>query len=263
MPAEAAAARRAREARESAEHAAEQRRRRLRLLGGAVGVVVVVVAVVVAVGAFRPDPAAKGTPDRDGVRGSRETAAMLRGLPQRGTVLGDPGAPVTLLEIADLKCPSCQAHELGPQREIVDRLVRTGKANLRLELVNYRDAPAGTTDGEGARRAAYALAPAGRFWTFVDALYWNQGSEQDAWATDDTLRRIATVNRIATNRVQTRETPASRSGIAAAEALARGLGTNETPSLYVLPRGSREGRRVATDDVDAIDRVVAEASRGG
>jgi protein-disulfide isomerase len=259
--AEAAAARRARE---DAERRATERRRRLRLLGGVGAVVAVVVAVVLVVGPFRPDPAAGGESenvDGVGVRGARETTTLLRGLEQHGTVLGRPDAPATIIEIADLKCPVCQEHELRTQPEVIDRLVRTGRANLRMELVNYRDAAAGTTDGAAARRAAYALAPTDRFWPFVHAVFWNQGSEQDAWATDRLLRAVGTVlPGLGAGAVQTRETPAVRAGIAGADGLAKALGTTGTPSVYVVPRGGREGRAVDAGDIDAITRAVDAAS---
>ncbi|MEV4419413.1 thioredoxin domain-containing protein [Patulibacter sp. NPDC049589] len=261
-------ARAARELREAEERDAAQRRRRLRLLSGAAACVAVVVAVVIAFGAFKGDPT-DGSPrvdvDGTGVKGATETAALVRGLPQHDETLGRADAPATILEIADLKCPGCQAHEVQAQQEIVDRLVRTGKANLQMQLVNFRDAPAGTTDGEGARRAAYNLAASGRFWNFVHATYWNQGSEQTAWATPDLLRKVAAAAPgIEPGQVETRETPASRTAIANAERIARALKVTETPSLYVLARGARTGVRVGNpDDVDAIAAAVAKATADG
>ncbi|MDO9407521.1 thioredoxin domain-containing protein [Patulibacter sp.] len=257
--------RRAREEREAQERSATDRRRRLRALGATAGVVVLLVAAVVAFGAFKGDPADDGSRtevDGVGVRGVAETTALLRGLRQDGTTLGRRDAPVTILEVADLKCPACKAHEIETQPAIVDRLVRTGRANLRMELVNFRDAPAGTTDGEGARRAAYALAATDRFWTFAHLAFWNQGSELDAWASEPVLRAIAgAAPGLEPDDVDVRETPASRSGIAAAERLAAALRTDATPSVYVVPRGSATGARVEDPgDVDALDRAVRQAA---
>lgn len=265
-PAERDRVRRAREAREAREHASAARRRRVRLLAGSSAAVVVAVAVVVAFGAFKPDPAKDGSVTDAGgveVRGAAQTAALLRGLPQDGVTLGRKDAPVTILEIADLKCPSCKAHEIGTQPQIVDRLVRTGRANLQLQLVNYRDGAAGTIDGEAARRAAYNLVAANRFWSFVDATWWNQGSEQETWATEPFLRAIAAAAPgIGPADVNVRETPASRSGAAGADRLAEALGTRGTPTLYVLPRGARTGTEVPDpDDVDALDRAVTRAAK--
>jgi protein-disulfide isomerase len=258
--------RRERERREAADDAATLRRDRLRLLLAGSGAVVLLVVLVAAFGAFKGDPTEGGSETDVGgvrVRGATETAALLRGLPQDGVTLGRKDAPVTILEIADLKCPSCQEHELRVQPQVVDRLVRTGRANLQMQLVNYRDDAAGTTDGEGARRAAYGFAARDRFWNFVHATYWNQGPEQDQWATEARLREVATAAPgIEPAQVDVRETPATRTATATADRLAAALRTDGTPSVYVIPRGSSTGEEVAdSGSVDAIARAVEAAER--
>lgn len=245
--------------------AAADRRRRLRLLGGGLAVVALLVAAVVGFGAFQRDPAEQGsttTVAGHTIRGASETAALLRGLPQHGTTLGDPRAPVTILLVSDLKCPHCQRHALTTQRELVDRLVRSRRARLTLQLVNQRDAARATSDGERARRAAYSLVGSNRFWSFVQTGFWNQGPTDREWATEPFLRAIATAAPgVDPTELVIDPGPASASGIAAADRLARRLRTDETPSLYVAARGSRDLRRVtAIDDVDAIERAVDAAT---
>lgn len=255
---------------------AADRRRRLRLLGVALGTAAIVVAIVVAAGAFKPDPtadASRTTVAGIEVRGAAEAGELLRGLPQRGTTLGRADAPVTILVISDLKCPSCRDHAIEAQRAVVDRLVRTGRANLRLELVNLRDRARGTGDGAAARRAAYALAATDRFWPFVQTAFWNQRSTRDEWATEPLLRAIAAVasgaasssaaSGSASEAADLGQTPAVRAAIAAADRLASDLGTDATPSVHVLRRGARTGERVGdVHDVDAIAAAVDRAARG-
>ena len=57
---------------------------------------------------------------------------MLDGIPQDGIALGEPDAPVTLVEYADLQCPFCAEWALQTFPELVADYVRDGR--LRIEF---------------------------------------------------------------------------------------------------------------------------------
>jgi protein-disulfide isomerase len=44
--------------------------------------------------------------------GAADAQQLLKGIPQRGNVLGSQSAPVALVEYVDLQCPFCQQFEL-------------------------------------------------------------------------------------------------------------------------------------------------------
>ncbi len=264
------AARKARLEREAAERAAAERSKRLKLLGGAAVVIALIVAIVIVAEPFRGDSRENlGTQnvsvngEKVEVKGADETAALYRDIPQNGLVLGDPSAPVTIIEIADLKCPACQIHATDTHPKVVNELVRTGKANLKVELVNFRDAAAGTTDGEAARNAAYNLVASNQFFPFVNMLFNNQGSEQETWATDRKLEAIATATPgVDGAELDTKQTPASEKLVADAEKLSTNLQVEGTPSLYVQPRGTNEYTHVPNfNDMAQISAAVETASK--
>src|SRR4051812_37260892 len=91
--------------RERADASRARRRRRLGRLGVVVAVAVVLVVVGIVISTSGEDAPSAGTRDASGLVGAAETRSMLSGIPQSGTVLGDPQAPVTLVEYADLQCP--------------------------------------------------------------------------------------------------------------------------------------------------------------
>ena len=92
-------------------------------------------------------------------------------------VLGNPAAPITIIEYASLTCPHCAhfANDVLPElkREWID----TGKARLVL-----RDFP---LDGPALRAAMIArCAPPDRFYAFADTFF----ASQDKWATTKDYR---------------------------------------------------------------------------
>ena len=88
-----------REAKEQAAAASSARKRRLTIFGGVIGLalIAVVVAVVVSSGVFKSD----------NITGATQVNDRFKGIPQSGVTLGEPNAPATIVEFADLKCPFC------------------------------------------------------------------------------------------------------------------------------------------------------------
>ena len=128
--------------------AATRRRRRYQLgaLVVALGLSGAVLAAVLTSGStseLRP-----GRP----VPGAARALALLRGIPQSGATLGDPRAPVTLVEFADLQCPTCASFAEGALPHIIRRYVRSGRVRLILYALD-----AIGPDSERAARVAYAV----------------------------------------------------------------------------------------------------------
>ena len=113
--------------------------------------------------------------------------ALLSGIPQNGTVLGSPDAPLTLVEYADLQCPFCAEWARRAFPELVRDYVAPGQ--LRIE---FRGLAFLGPDSELALRTALAAGEQNRLWDVVHLLYANQGGENAGWVTADLLDRIAT-----------------------------------------------------------------------
>ena len=102
-------------------------------------------------------------------------------------MLGDPKAPVTLVEWADLQCPYCREWALVTLPSLVRDYVRPGK----LQIV-FRGLAFLGPDSQRALQVALAAALQNRLWQVVDLLYRLQGIENSGWATDALLRDVAT-----------------------------------------------------------------------
>ena len=110
----------------------------------------------------------------------------LAGLQQQGDTVGDPEAPVTIVEFGDLQCPVCKAYSEQVIPELLAGPVEAGEA--RLQFRNW------TIIGPDSRTAAIAALAAGeqdRMWDFITLFYENQGTENSGYVTDEFLRAIA------------------------------------------------------------------------
>ncbi|HEY7003716.1 MAG TPA: thioredoxin domain-containing protein [Gaiellaceae bacterium] len=164
------------------------------------------------------------------VKGAAESRRLLAGIPQNGTVLGDPNAPVTLVEYADLQCPFCQQWALGTLPTLVEDYVRPGK--LRIE---FRGLAFIGPDSATALQNALAAGQQDKLWNVVDLLYQNQGQENSGWVTDELIDGIAAsvpgldADQLATDRSK----PAINAQMAQAAAQANAAGVNQTPFFQI------------------------------
>lgn len=225
---------------------AATRRRRLWMLGAIVAACLAAVLVIVLTSG--------GDGDKEGDKpDAAETSALLRGIPQQGTSLGDPKAPVVLTEFADLQCPFCRDYAVNVLPELIDRYVRPGRMRLELRLLRFL----GPDSVRGAR-AAYAAARQSRMWNFVDAFYRNQGTENTGYATDDFLTDIAGEAGIpAEPLISAAAEESFERELQGVQAEADAAGIESTPSFLVRKKGGAE-RPVEVDalTVEAFEQAL-------
>ncbi|RED54272.1 DsbA family protein [Aestuariispira insulae] len=89
-------------------------------------------------------------------------------------VLGDPNAPVTIMEFSSLTCPHCASFHKNTLPLLKEKYIDTGKVKLV-----YKDYPIG---GKALRAAMLArcVAPS-RYFQFLDVLF----KQQESWAWEE------------------------------------------------------------------------------
>jgi protein-disulfide isomerase len=174
-------------------------------------------------------PAAK-----PGATEAQQVEQLYAGIPQNGIHLGKPGAPATLVEIADLQCPFCAQYSLTAMPAIVRDYVRPGKVRYELHFRSFL----GRDSVRAAGAAAYA-AQQNRMYQFADLFYRNQGPENSDYADSAFIRRIAgQVKGLDPEKaVAAANDPLSWPAVRAGEQFARNLGSTGTPDFYVRQGG--------------------------
>jgi protein-disulfide isomerase len=158
-----------------------RRRRLLQVAAGAVFLAIVVVAVLIVV-----NVSSGGSGGDTRIEQVRAVDRLLRGIPQYGLLLGDPQAPVEVVEFGDLQCPVCRSYAEEILPPIIATKVRRGEVKIdfrNFTVVGAQSLPAGA--------AALAAGTQSRGWNYLEIFYRNQGPENTGYADEPFLRAVA------------------------------------------------------------------------
>ena len=101
-------------------------------------------------------------------------------------MLGNPDAPITLVEFGDYQCHFCNVFYHNTEHEILENFVMTGKVN-----VIFKDYTIIGQDSVNAAHAAHCAGEQGKFWQYHNTLYDNWGGENSGWASNENLVKFA------------------------------------------------------------------------
>jgi protein-disulfide isomerase len=239
-------AREARAAAEQAESASERRRRMIALLIGVLIIAVVVVGGLVLVSQSSDDP-----------NPTASASGSLDGIPEQGITLGDPKAPVTLVEFADPQCPYCAAYTKGAFPGLVDKYVKSGEVQMQLRLLTFIG-----PDSETLASDAYSAADQGGLWKFIELAYARKGTENTGYVTDDFVKSVATDSGLdAAKVVAGADSSKVQDLLEQAKSMAQDKGVDSTPSFFVGPTGGdlQQLNPSSLDDVSAFSGPIDDA----
>ena len=246
-----------RQATESQQAGALARKRRLQyLIIGGFAAVAVIVALIVISQSGGDDNGGGGTPSN--VQGTQQVSAELNGISQSGAVLGDAGAPVTVVEFGDPQCTGCKFFSEQVAPDLISSEVKPG--NVKYEFRPYLIIG---PDSKPAMKAALAAGDQGRFWNFLQLFYLNQGGENSGYVTDAFLTSIARgagvpdIDKWNTDRNDPKWDAIIQQGSTQAES----LGFNGTPSILVQgPNGQKPIGGSTIPTVQDIQAAIQQVS---
>lgn len=100
--------------------------------------------------------------------------------------LGDPNAPITIVEFGDYQCFYCNRFFHDTEGQIYENYIKTGKAKMV-----FNDFTIIGPDSVVAAHAAHCAEEQGKFWEYHDTLYNNWNGENNGWASSDNQLKFA------------------------------------------------------------------------
>jgi protein-disulfide isomerase len=228
----------ARAERDRAAAASARQRQRLWILGGVVALVAVIVVVIVLAmsGDSGTSAGTKATTSGESLPGQVEANQRFAGIPQDGITLGDPRAPVTMVEFADLQCPYCRQYTESVMPTLVAEYVKSGKVKMIFRNVTIID-----QDSHLAAEMAAAAGLQNKLWQYIDIFYANQLEEHSGYITDAFLEKIGkAVRGLDVDRAMAdRKLTKIQTQLQEAQTLMQLNGISGTPGFLVGPTGGR------------------------
>ncbi len=127
-----------------------------------------------------------GTPEGSQVNATASPASQTH--PQsKFNTMGDPNAPVRIIEYADFQCPFCLRYWQETEPQIIKTYVATGKVYYEYRSVGGFIGP----DSALAAEAAYCAGDQNEFWEYHDVLYSNWTGENVGDDSAPKLRQYA------------------------------------------------------------------------
>jgi len=144
--------------------------------------------------------------------------------------LGDPNAPITLVEFGDYQCFFCNKYFHDTEQKLLENYVDTGKVKII-----FKDFTIIGPDSITAAHAAHCADDQGLFWEYHDMLYNNWTGENNGWASSENLLRMAQdVGLDIDEFTDCMQNEIHTQIISASNADARTLGLTGTPGFFVI-----------------------------
>ncbi len=141
---------------------------------------VIVVAIIAGITVFSSSSSETVNLDMGRTHGTISTAM---GSP----ILGNPSAPITIVEFGDYQCHQCYNWFHNTKPAITKEYIETGKANLVFVDLAFLGC-----DSPIAAQASYCAEDQEMYWEYHDLLYTSQESQIDnGWANSQRLKAFA------------------------------------------------------------------------
>ncbi len=162
---------------------------------------------------------------------NQNTKMTPQSLIQNGSpILGNPDAPITIVEWGDYQCTYCHAFHETSKDLLIKEYVDTGKANFV-----FRDFPLNGPDSVLAAEASYCANDQNKYWEYHDELYKNWAGERTGWVNRTSLDQFANTVGIDTTQFdKCLDDKKYEQKVLDNQKFGEGIGINATPSFLIF-----------------------------
>jgi len=144
--------------------------------------------------------------------------------------MGDPNAPVKIVEYADYECPYCEKYWEETEPQVIQNYVTTGKVYYEYRSVGGFLGP----ESAAAANASYCADDQNKFWEYHDILFANWTGEHVGDFAPDKLRQYAAAIHLNLDQFNTCLDAGTHQDQVAQDATdARNAGVQGTPSFII------------------------------
>lgn len=166
----------------------KEQQKRLRQILYIVGGALLVVLLAFAINAFVSKDSGK-------IAQSEIITITPRTRPQvDGHSMGDPNAPVKILEYSDFQCPYCKQFADTTEQALIDNFIATGKVFFTYHSMgNFvsQNIGQGGTESRDSAEASYCAGDQEKFWEYRDILFANSLGEDQGYFARSRLEKMA------------------------------------------------------------------------
>ncbi len=185
---------------------------------------------------------------------SSDAKVPVKSTTGEGRILGDPNAPVTVIEYADFQCPVCKRAETSVIAQLEKDYIEKGTVNIE-----FRNFAFIGQESFNAAQAADAARDQGKFWEYHDALFNAQGRENGGNYTYDKLVELA--RQVGLDVAKFEETLTNNVHLEAIQKEtddAKASGVNSTPTFFIgdkMIAGVKPYNEFKAAIAEALDKV--------
>ncbi len=166
-------------------------------------------------------------------------------------ILGDPNAPVTLIEFGDYQCHFCNVHFHNTEHRLLENFIKTGKVKMI-----FKDFTIIGPDSVNAAHGTHCANDQGKFWEYHDILYNNWNGENNVWASSDNLQRFAQEIELEIDQWSDCMIDEKYSQIISNSSKdARDLGITGTPAFFVIGPDNKITRLSGAQPYESFEKI--------